>query len=372
MALKVSKLLTYFGKHYPYSLAESWDNVGLILGNPRHEVDKVLLALDLSYAVFEEAIKLGAGLVVTHHPPIFRAIKSIDTSTIQGEIIGGCLKHEIACIALHTNLDSAVGGLNDTLCDLLGLQNTKPLSSSGTKSFFKLVVFVPVEAADKVRQALFDAGAGELGAYDQCSFNTQGLGTFRGLEGSNPTLGEVGKLEEVQEVKLEVLLPRHSFGTVYSALLRAHPYEEVAYDLIPLANRDRSTGLGRIGKLEAPITLQAFCNKLHQELGMMVLRLIGNPEQKVQKIALCTGAGSDFMSKAASLGADLYLSAEMKHHHALEAMRRGLCVVETDHLTLEQIIWPRIKEQLNQDFGEELEVFVSQEERNPWKSYSEK
>lgn len=368
MAVKTSKLVRYLDQLYPFALAEKWDNVGLIFGSPNEQLERVLMALDISIEVAEEARDKGCGAIITHHPPIFQPIKRIDLTTTQGELIGFCLKHDIASIALHTNLDSALGGLNDTVCDLLGLTKTKPLLDSGKERLAKLVVFVPNDHADRVRNAMFDAGAGEVGEYDRCSFNLRGTGTFRGGENTNPTIGEPGSLEEVEEVRVEVLLQRERCGQVYSAMVQAHPYEEVAYDFIPLMNRERGTGLGRIGVLPTAVTMREFADQV-AKLDMMVLRTIGDPDRKVRKVALCTGAGGDFTSSAASAGADVYLTAEVKHHHALDAQRRGLCVVETDHYTLERVHWARLKPLLEQHFSGDIEALVSERERSCWTRY---
>ncbi len=368
MPIKVSKLANTLGEWFPTALAEEWDNVGLIFGDPSASVSRALLAMDLTLPVAEEAAEEGYGAVITHHPPIFRPIKRIDVSTTQGAIISTCLRHRVSSIAIHTNLDSAVGGLNDEVFRLLGVQNAKPLLDSGKSRFYKLAVFVPVEAADKVRQAMFDAGAGAVGKYDLCSFNLTGTGTFRGGEGTNPAIGAAGVLERVEEVRIEVLLQRERFGRVYGAMVQAHPYEEVAYDLYPLENRERETGLGRIGSLPESITLKQFADRC-AALEMMVLRILGDPEREVKKIAVCTGAGSDFLPRAADAGADVYLTAEVKHHHALEAAQRGLAVVETDHLTLERVMWPALKQRLETAFSGQLEVRISQREQNPWIHY---
>lgn len=373
MAVKVSKIVAALADWYPPALAEDWDNVGLIFGDPSASVERVLLAVDLTHDVIEEAIEAGCGAVVTHHPPIFRAIKKIDASTVQGSIIARCLKHDIASIAIHTNLDSAERGLNDEVCRLLGLSDVRPLVDSGKSRFYKLVVFVPVEAAEKVRLAMFEAGAGAVGKYDQCSFSTPGTGSFRGGDGTNPAIGSRGVYEEVSEERVEVLLQRERFGRVYAAMRQAHPYEEVAYDLYPLENRERETGLGRIGTLAAPESLRAFADRV-SGLGMMVLRTLGDSSSMVRKVALCTGAGSDFAPYAADKGADVYLTAEVKHHHALESDRRGLAVVETDHYTLERVIWPpmaaRIEEHFTgQDGLPRVKAKVSDRERNTWTRY---
>lgn len=374
MPVKLSKLVRWCDQRYPFALAEEWDNVGLIVGDPSAQVSGVLLALDFTLDVVEEAASRSCQAVIVHHPPIFRAIKRIDASSVQGAILSRALRDGISCIALHTNLDSARGGLNDVVCDMLGLTKVKPLMDSGRERLYKLVVFTPEADTRKVLDAMFEAGAGAIGNYDRCSFNLGGVGTFRGGEDTNPTIGVPGSFQQVQEFRSEVLIRREQFGEVYSAMLKAHPYEEVAYDLIPLHNREKDTGLGRIGVLPEAMSLRAFCDKL-SALGMMVLRFVGDPERSVRKVGLCTGAGSDFSTSAASQGADVYLSAEIKHHHALEADARGTAIVETDHWTLETLVWSRVANELNAAFAgregdsNQLEAMVSERERNHWTRY---
>lgn len=327
---------------YPFALAEEWDNVGLIVGDSKAEVTGVLLALDVTRDVLADAKASACNVVVTHHPVIFRAIKRINESELQGGLVGLALREGISLVALHTNLDSAVGGLNDTLCEALGLVQVKPLVDSGRERFYKLAVFVPETHAEKVREALFASGAGHVGNYDQCSFNTPGTGTFRGTVGkTNPFLGTPGQLERAQEEKIEVILRRETAGRVIGAMLGAHPYEEVAYDLIPLHNKESGTGLARIGKLPAPEPLSTFTKRV-QALGIMVKAILGAADKSISKVALCSGAGSDFCSNALSQGADVYLTAEIKHHHALAAHDKGMALVETDHYTLEQKHWPKL------------------------------
>src|SRR5690606_26813500 len=247
------------------------------------------------------------------------------------------------------NLDSAVGGLNDTLCELLGLREVKPLVDSGRERFYKLAVFVPADHADKVREAMCAQGAGVIGDYEQCSFSTPGEGSFRGIEGrTNPFTGTPGKLEKAAELKLEVLLRREIAGRVVGALLSAHPYEEVAYDLIPLHNKEAGTGLARIGKCDE-LPFEDFVRKV-QGLGILVTRVLGDPRKPVKRVALCSGAGSDFTGAAISQGADVYLTAEQKHHHGLAAANKGMALIETDHYTLEQQHWPKLAELLKQQY----------------------
>jgi dinuclear metal center YbgI/SA1388 family protein len=339
--MKVSTLVDILDRLYPFALAEEWDNVGLIVGDSKAEVTGVLMCLDVTHDVLDEATSSGCNVVVTHHPVIFKSIKRLNAAELQGGLVAKAFKHGISLIALHTNLDSAIGGLNDTLCELLGLHDVKPLVDSGRERFYKLAVFVPPDHAEKVRVAMCEQGAGVIGDYEQCSFTTAGAGTFLPVEGrTNPFIGTPGQLERANEVKLEVILRREIAGRVIGAMIAAHPYEEVAHDLILLHNKEIGTGLARIGKLDE-ITLEEFVRKVHG-LGILVTRVLGDPQKAIKRVALCSGAGSDFTTSAISQGADVYLTAELKHHHGLAAAHKGMALVETDHYTLEQRHWPKL------------------------------
>ncbi|MCA8911708.1 MAG: Nif3-like dinuclear metal center hexameric protein [Planctomycetes bacterium] len=347
--MRVSTLVDFFDRLYPFALAESWDNVGLIVGDSRAEVAGVAFCLDVTHDVLDEAVEAGCNVVVTHHPVIFRAIKRLNAAELQGGLVAKAFRHGINLVALHTNLDSAVGGLNDTLCELLGLTAVKPLVDSGRERYYKLAVFVPPGDADKVREAMCAQDAGVIGDYEQCSFATPGEGSFRGIEGkTNPFTGTPGELEKAAELKLEILLRRELAGRVIGAMTSAHPYEEVAYDLIPLANKEAGTGLARIGKQDET-TLDEFVRKV-EGLGILVTRVLGEPDKSIKRVALCSGAGSDFTGNAISQGADVYLTAEQKHHHGLAAAHKGMALVETDHYTLEQLHWPKLAELMQQQY----------------------
>jgi dinuclear metal center YbgI/SA1388 family protein len=368
--MNVARLVDFLDQLYPLALAEEWDNVGLIAGDPRAEVTGVMLAVDATRDVLEEARETGCNVVVSHHPPIFRPIKRIVTRDAQGEVLALALKNDIALVALHTNLDSARGGLNDTLCELLGLSAVRPLVDAGRERLYKLAVFVPSDMPDRpdavarVREAMWAAGAGSISDYVDCSFNLEGRGTFRGLAGlTNPQLGEAGRLETASETRVEVILPRERAGRVIEAMKRAHPYEEVAYDLYPLHNKEPGTGLARIGRLEPASTLGAFVARL-KTLGMMVTRVQGDDAAPVSKVALCSGAGSDFTGAACSAGADVYLTAEFKHHHGLQARHSGTALVEVEHWSLEHRHWPKLKTLIE---AQSLKARVSERESLHWR-----
>ena len=365
--MRVSQLTDLFDRLYPFALAEEWDNVGLIVGNARSEVTGVLFALDVLPEVIDEAIAENCNLIVTHHPPIFRAIKRVRTTEAQGELIGRLLKHDISAIALHTNLDSARHGLNDTICELLRLNKVRPLVHSGNERFYKLVTFVPPAQLEKVRRAMFDAGAGNISDYIDCSFSSEGQGTFMGLEGkTNPVLGKAGKFEETAERRLEVILRREISGRVIEAMKQAHPYEEVAFDLYPLHNKEQFTGLARVGSLKSGQTLAEFVKRV-QALGIFVTRVLGEPDKEIQKVALCSGAGSDFVGEACSAGADVYLTAELKHHHGAMARHAGVALVEAEHYSLECMHWPKLAKLVEHEF-KGIKTKVSKRESIHWRA----
>lgn len=355
--MKISKLVAYLDRLYPFALAESWDNVGLIVGDPKADITSVQLALDVTPESLADCRTNNANVLVTHHPAIFRAIKRINAREAQGELLTNAIRNNINLIALHTNLDSAAGGLNDTLCADFGLTDVKPLVDSGTERFYHLVTYVPRKDAQTVREALWKAGAGQVGQYGDASFNTDGIGTFRGGPNTNPTIGEPGVLESVDETRIEVLLRRELKGQVLSALNSAHPYETVAYQLYPIVNKEADTGLARIGNLVEPQSLDIFVKHI-EGLGIMVTRVLGDATRRVTKVGLCSGAGSDFLPYAISAGADVYVTAEVKHHHGLMAHQKGMAVIETDHGSLESRHWPRLKSKLNETFPE-LNIEVS-------------
>lgn len=348
--MKVSTLVDTLDRLYPFALAESWDNVGLIVGDSKADVTGVSMCLDVTHDVLDEAIEDGHNVVITHHPVIFRAINKLNAAELQGGLVAKALANGVSLIALHTNLDSAVGGLNDTLCDELGLVSVKPLVDSGRERYYKLIVFVPEDHADKVREAMCAQGAGVIGDYEECTFAAPGTGTFRGVEGrTNPFTGTPGELEKASELKLEVLMRRELAGRVIGAMTSAHPYEEVAYDLIPLHNKEAGTGLARIGKLEEPTSFEEFIPKV-KDLGILITRVMGDPGKSIKRVALCSGAGADFAPYAMSQGADVYITAEIKHHLGLAASHKGMAMIETDHYTLEQLHWPRLQSILKQQY----------------------
>lgn len=315
----------------PKTLAEDWDNVGLLVGTLNKEIKKVMITLDVLENVVDEAVEKKVDLIFAHHPLIFRSMNHVLTDEGQSRVIAKCIKHDIAVYAAHTNLDMANGGMNDFLAETLGLIEPEILVPTETEKLFKLAVFVPVTHADRVREALCEAGAGAIGGYSHCTFNTMGKGTFKPEAGANPFLGEVGKLEIADEVKIETILTESQLQRVIDQMLTAHPYEEVAYDVFPLKNKGAAIGLGRIGSLPEALTLKALAQQVKKTLGFDGVRIVGDPEKLVQKVAVIGGDGNDFIKDVAATGADVFITGDIKYHIAHDALYAGLSVIDAGH-----------------------------------------
>jgi dinuclear metal center YbgI/SA1388 family protein len=331
----------------PPVLAESWDNVGLLAGDPNQDITKILLTIDYSPAVVDEGRKSKCDLVIAYHPPIFHPLKRI----VAGSSIFDAIQHGVAIYSPHTALDTAEGGTNDMLGDVLGLTDRRPLKSSPSgHSQYKLVVFVPVEAVEKVSHAIFDAGAGRIGNYTSCSFSSAGTGTFFGQPGSDPAVGHAGRLEKVDELRLETVVPIGSVENVIRALRANHPYEEPAFDLNVLAALPSGKGLGRIGSLPSTRRTELF-DRIKRELGIGHLLIAGPVEGNVTRAAVCAGSCGDLLDDAINAGAELYLTGEIRHHDAVKAAAAGLTVVCTLHSNSERAVLKRLVKRLAETPG---------------------
>jgi dinuclear metal center YbgI/SA1388 family protein len=336
MTMTVREIHRVLDRLAPPALAESWDNVGLLVGDPAQPVEAVLVALDATPGALAQAAEVGAGLIVTHHPLIFSPLKRVVEDRGVAMLVRGLVRQGCSLIAAHTNLDAAPDGLNAYVATLLGLTDTRPLLSTAARPLLKLVVYVPEAHVDAVRAAITGAGAGWIGHYAECSFSARGVGTFRPEEGTHPFIGTPGTLERLAEERLETVVPKAALGAVLAAMTAAHPYEEVAYDLLPLENAWPGAGLGRIGTLAEMTTAGAFLRHASQVLGTTRLSLAGPADRPVRTVALCTGSGGDFMETARHAGADLYLTGEVKHHHALLARQAAFPVIDAGHYPTER------------------------------------
>lgn len=302
----------------PPSYQESYDNAGLLTGQRQWECTGVVCALDVTEAVITEAVEMGCNLVVVHHPVIFGGLKRLTGSNYVERTVIAAIRHDIAIYAIHTNLDNVILGVNDCIAERLGLVNRRILAPKAGL-LIKLATFVPTAQAGAVRQALFNAGAGQIGRYSECSFNVSGEGTFKGAVGTQPFVGTPEQQHTEKEEKIEVILPAVQQKAVVAALLKAHPYEEVAYDLFPLANDFQQVGSGLVGELPEAMPEAAFLGLLKEAFGLRVVRHTPLLGKAVKKIALCGGAGSFLTGKAIGAGADAYVTADVKYHEFFDA-----------------------------------------------------
>ena len=321
----------------PLALAESFDNVGLAIGSAHADVAHVMLSLEADEKAVREAGRRGAQLIVAHHPPALTETASIDLDSSFGKTVAAAVKKGVNVYCAHTNFDSAPGGTNDQLCMLLGLSNVVPVVRRSVSDTLKLVVFVPQESLDHVSRAVCDAGAGVIGEYDRCTWQTTGTGTFRGSEKSNPTIGRAGEFEQVSEFRLECVVPRARLRAVVAALRAAHCYEEPAFDVYELVSARAQTGPGRIGDLAKSTTPGALLAKLKRLLGVKHVRMTAGAKQRLQRIAVCSGSGGSLVQGAAASGADAFVTGEVKYHDARAAQEAGMCVMECGHYNTEQI-----------------------------------
>ena len=307
------------------------DPIGLAIGTLNKPVSKVLVTLDVTNKVVDEAIANGCELIIAHHPPIFRKLANLRTDNPQGALYEKCLKNDIAVYAAHTNLDVAPGGVNDLLADALKLENRQILEHSYEEKMMKLAVFVPKDEADAMRQALAKAGAGQIGNYDSCSYTLAGEGRFRALDGANPTVGEIGSIHMEQEEKIEVVFPQSMKNKVLKAMLNAHSYEEPAYDLFTMDLSTNVQGLGRIGRLQQSMTLREFAEFVKVQLDVPCVRVVGPVDGLVQKVAVVGGDGNKYIRTAKFAGADVFVTGDIGFHMAQDAEVEGLSIVDPGH-----------------------------------------
>ena len=332
--MKIADIIAHLESIAPLSLQEEYDNAGLITGSAEWDCAGAIISLDATEEVVLEAVERKCNMVIAHHPIVFRGLKKINGKNYVERTIIAAIKNDIAIYAIHTNLDHVAKGVNGMIANRLGLINTTILApKSGLLK--KLQVFVPVAQAAQVRTALFEAGAGHISNYSECSFNTPGTGTFKAGKGSKPFVGEVGKQQLEEEIKIETILPAWLEKKIIAAMKTAHPYEEVAYDLWPLANRHDKAGAGMLGELPVPMAEAAFLAHIKQVFGVPVVRHTPLTGKSVKKVAVCGGAGSFLISNAIATGADFYITADVKYHEFFDADSR-LVLADVGHYESEQ------------------------------------
>jgi len=332
--MKIGQLLAAIEVFAAPELQEDYDNAGLITGKRDWDCTGVLCTLDVTVDVVREAMQSNCNLIVAHHPIVFRGLKRVNGSNYVEQVIIDAIKNDIAIYAAHTNLDNVVLGVNDTIAQRLGLQNTRILLPKN-KMLRRLITFAPIDKAEQVRQAVFAAGAGHIGKYSECSFNSEGTGTFKAEEGADPYVGEVGEQHQERETKIEIVYPFYLEQQVVKALVEGHPYEEVAYDIFTMDNVHYGIGAGVIGDLEQEMVETDFLKMLKDRFRLTVIRHTPLRNKPVKKVAVCGGAGSFLIRKALSAAADIYVSADIKYHEFFDAEGR-MVVADIGHYESEQ------------------------------------
>ncbi len=354
----------------PPLLADDGDSIGLQVGSRGTEVEKVLVTLEVTPEVIAEAVKEKVQLIVSHHPLIRDPLARLDYDSFPASLAVRLVENRIHFYAAHTNMDAAAGGVNDLLTEQLGLAEVRVLRPAPQEKLYKLAVFIPRGHEEDVRQAICNAGAGWIGNYDECTFQVGGAGTFRPLPGTHPFLGRIGALERAEESRLETVVPETRLRAVIGAMLAAHPYEEVAYDLYPLKNKaPGKVGLGRIGRLPDPKPLRVFAEQVGDALGLQALRLVGDSGRPISVVALCGGAAMSLLKRALEAGADVYITGDVKHHDALNALGQGIAVIDAGHHATEKIIVPAMAKYLAEKAalaGERLEILTSRINTDPF------
>lgn len=355
IARDIIKILEKFAPSY---LIDSWDNCGLEFGNINKDVRKILLTLDVVPEVIEEAKKNKVDMIITHHPVIFKPIRHMTANDNRGKMFYEIIKNDLVIYSVHTNLDVCNGGINDTLSNVLKLQNTSILIESHQERLYKIVVFVPNTHVEDVRNAITESGGGWIGNYSHCTFNIEGIGTFMPREGTNPYIGSAGKIEKVEEVRVETIVKQSILDTVVNNMINAHPYEEVAYDIYPLLNKGFNYGYGRVGDLTEKMTLDSFAKFVKEKLGCNFIKVIGELNKEINRVAVCGGSGAEFIDQAYKKGVDVYVTGDIKYHDAQRALSLGLAIIDANHYDTEKIILPFLKEYIEKHIDDKVKLLI--------------
>jgi dinuclear metal center YbgI/SA1388 family protein len=352
----------------PPSYQEGYDNAGLLTGQPGWDCTGILCTLDATEEVILEAKQKNCNLIVAHHPIIFSGLKKINGKNYVEKAVIAAIKNDIAIYAIHTNLDNISVGVNGKIAEKLGLKNVEVLLPR-ENNLRKLYTFVPENRAEVVREAIFKAGAGKIGNYSECSFNVPGKGTFKAGEGTDPYVGEVGKRHQEDEIKMEVIFPAYLQTRIISAMIEAHPYEEVAYDIIPLGNYFKEVGSGIIGELPDNLEETGFLHMLKTTFGLTVIRHTPLTGKSVKKVAICGGAGSFLIKKALGAGAGFYVTSDVKYHEFFDAEGK-MVIADIGHFESEQFTTDLLTDVLQQKFPT-FAVLKTEVNTNPVKYFVE-
>lgn len=354
----------------PLRLAQGWDNVGLLVGDTDKKVSNILLTIDVTKDVLAEAKRLKTDLIISYHPVIWDGLKKI-TPDGATAVVYELIRSKIAVFSMHTALDAAVGGVNDGLAEIVGIKDAEPLGDyvqNPAGDNYKLVVFVPIGSAAKVANAVFAAGAGHIGNYSHCGFTGQGEGSFLPLDGANPAIGKKGRLEKVPELRFETIVGAEKLDAVVAAMLKAHPYETPAFDVLRLYNEKDKFGLGRVGRLEKPTPLSRIIANIKKHTGAKAVGIVGPEKRQVRTAAVCAGSCGKIINQVIAQKVDLYVTGELKHHQALAAKEAGLTCLCLSHSVSERFIFKNLAQQLKKRLSG-VTIQVSKKDADPftWK-----
>jgi dinuclear metal center YbgI/SA1388 family protein len=359
--MKIKEVIARLEESFPLYWQEDFDNCGIQCGDKEREITGIMVCFDMSEKVLDEAISKNCNMVISHHPIIYKTgLKKIEPTNRVGKVVCKALENKLLLYSMHTNMDSGIDGGNVLFAQKLGLQNLEVLAPK-TDMFRKLIVFVPQADAERLKQSLFEAGAGTLGKYQHCSYTTDGLGSFLPLEGAKPAIGIVGKEEQVEEVKLEVIFPVVLQKKVVEALFAHHPYEEPAFDILKLENLNYHVGLGRVGTLAEPMELTEFLQFAKKQLNLEVIKYSGKIGRKIQKVAVCGGGGASYVADALAMNADIYLTGDIKYHDYFIPENR-MVVADIGHFEGENFIRDIIYNEINKIFTN-FASYISEDEK---------
>ena len=368
--MKIKEIAEQIEKIVPLKLAQGWDNVGLLIGDNERNVKNMLLTIDVTKDVLAEAKRLKTDLILSYHPVIWDGLKKI-TADGQSSVVYDLIRSGTAVFSIHTALDSAIGGVNDGLAEIIGIVDGKPIGDyvdSPAGDNYKLVVFIPIKSVAKVSNAIFAAGAGAIGNYSNCSFEGEGTGSFLPLEGAKPAIGKKGKVEKVAEVRFETIVPAEKLDDCVAAMKKAHPYETPAFDVFKLYGNQNKFGLGRIGRLEKPMRVNKIIERIKKHTGVRAIGIVGEEKRVVKTAAVCAGSCGKIINSVIAAKADLYLTGELRHHHALAAQEAGLTCICLSHSVSERFILRKLAKQL-QERIRNVTIKISKKDTDPftWK-----
>lgn len=366
MSLVCSEILKLIEESYPLKLAEEYDNVGLLIGSINKEINRSLVCLEITDEVVEEAIKLGVDMIVSHHPIIFSPLKKISEENPDSKLLIKLIRKDINVYSLHTNFDNSPKGMSDLIAAKLGLNDIAILSQNRNIKLYKLVIYVPESHAERVRMEMLNLGGGHIGNYSHCSFNLNGTGTFMPLEGTNPFIGSKGEIEKVNEVRIESIVTEFNRYKVLQGAIAAHPYEEAAYDIIPLENTI-ANGAGRIGKLSSPMKFNEFCKYVKEKLNLSAVSAVGDMNRNISRVGIIGGSGDDFIFDAFRSGCDVLLTGDIKHHEAHYALSLKLNIIDAGHYGTEALFSDYIADFIASKCN--IECFVSKVDTNPFRVF---